>query len=105
MRRLAILVALLAVPLGGCLRSSFDLCDRADPHPECDAGRPFDAGSDAEVDSGPGPEDAGPEDAGPEDADIAVDAGTDAGLETDAAPPDAGGDASADAAIADADAA
>lgn len=89
MRRSAIVLVLLALPLVGCLRTKIDLCDREDPHPECDAGRPFDAGSDAgEVDDA-GPEDAGPSDAGPEDAGIIVDSGVDAGLEDDAGGPDA----------------
>ncbi|MDQ3037302.1 MAG: hypothetical protein M3Y87_33215 [Myxococcota bacterium] len=99
MRTLAVLVASIALSLGGCLRLEYDLCEREDPHPECDGGAPRDAGP---LDAGPldaGPLDAGPLDAGPldageldagaQDAGIAEDSGVDA-----APPPDAAGDAS-----------
>ncbi|UJR80179.1 hypothetical protein [Sandaracinus amylolyticus] len=64
------LVAVLALAIAGssagCLRNEYDLCDRADPHPECDAGPP---GQDAST------TDAGGADAGQDAAIPAEDAG------------------------------
>ncbi|AKF07233.1 hypothetical protein [Sandaracinus amylolyticus] len=66
------LVALLALAIAGssagCLRNEYDLCDRADPHPECDAGPPRQDASTTDAgtpDGGQTTEDAGnPEDSG-----------------------------------------
>ena len=82
--RIVWLIAIsMAISNAGCLRNAYDLCDRADPHPECDAGAPRpdggtpDAGADdAGSDGGASPEDSGtPMDSG---ASSELDAGADA---------------------------
>lgn len=86
-RTIAVLALGIALALAGCLRNQFDLCDRIDPHPECDAGPPsFDAGPREDagdpqdagmiMDSGDVSADAGPADAGsvPDDAMLDPDA-------------------------------
>jgi hypothetical protein len=104
-RALVGLAVVLSLALGGCLRNRYDLCDREDPHPECDAGRdsgasdggPGDAGEplDGDLDAGPGyagEPDAGPSDE-PSDAGAPEDSGFDGAPPEEpdaAAPPDAG---------------
>ena len=90
---IALLALAIVLALSGCLRNEFDLCEAADPHPECDAGPPpqdagpgaSDAGGSEDAgmneDSGVATEDSGAADAGvtPEDASSEDDAGMDAG--------------------------
>lgn len=75
-----VLLALL-LPLSGCIRYEYDLCDDPMPHPDCAA---LDGGE-VEEDGGA---DAGAPDAGAPDAGSDA-APPDAGDPTDAAPPDA----------------
>lgn len=86
MRAIALTIALLALPLGGCLRLSYDLCAREVPHPECDGSVPVDAGTSdgGELDAGSSDDDAGSSDAGSSE-----DAGLDAGAELDSGVDDA----------------
>lgn len=74
MRALAIGCACIALSLSGCLRVQYDLCEREDPHPECDAGVVRDAA----------PQDGGELDGGPPDAGSPEDSGVDAEAVPDA---------------------